>query len=184
MKNTKSTGLLWVNSVHTFVLKVAPKTTARRLHITAQGCRSAATLGDVCKRNRDRNGVAIDGNGCATQRSGCAATLGFVVQPLRGWGAVIMILALWALALGQNASSITGRVIDEQGANVAGADVRLRSREGMQLSTATSARLESANASSSRPPELRSGSTKSRKPLRCLKIKSWKPSAHYHYSKH
>src|SRR2546428_3924025 len=48
-------------------------------------------------------------------------------------------LTFCSTALAQSPASLTGHVIDEQGANVAGADVRLRSREGLQLSTATDA---------------------------------------------
>jgi vitamin B12 transporter len=139
MKNTKSTGVRWVNSVHTFVLSVAPGTTAKRLHITAQGCRAAATLGEIRKSLCNPDGVAEDRK-APSQCSRCAATLGFVTQPLRGWAALILILILSGIALGQNASSITGHVVDEQGANIAGADVRLRSREGLQLSASTDAK--------------------------------------------
>jgi iron complex outermembrane receptor protein len=139
MKNTKWKRLAWVDSIHTFVWSVAPGTSAKRLHITAQGCRAAATLGAQEEDRRNPNGVANACNITVTQGSRCAATLGFVAQPLRGWGALVLVLALSAVAFGQNASSITGRVIDEQGANVAGADVRLRSRAGLQLSRATDA---------------------------------------------
>ncbi len=55
MKNTQWKRLAWVNSIHTSVLSVAPITTAKRLHITAQGCRAAATLGEVRKGLRNPN---------------------------------------------------------------------------------------------------------------------------------
>lgn len=57
-------------------------------------------------------------------------------------GTVIVLflcLAFTANALAQTTASIKGRVTDEQGANIAGADVRLRSREGAQLAAITDA---------------------------------------------
>jgi iron complex outermembrane receptor protein len=55
-----------------------------------------------------------------------------VNQPLRGWRAVFIILALAMSAFAQNSISISGRVTDPHGASVAGAEVRLRSRNGWQ----------------------------------------------------
>ncbi|HMJ25488.1 MAG TPA: carboxypeptidase-like regulatory domain-containing protein, partial [Pyrinomonadaceae bacterium] len=121
-------------------------TTAKRLSIKARGCRAATTLGSLEIRNRNPNAVA-DGN---NERSGETrkrnpfrvyrikgsrkpATLGFVTQPLRGCFVLILILLLSGLVVAQNASSMTGRVTDQQGASVAGAEVRLRSRSGPQL---------------------------------------------------
>jgi vitamin B12 transporter len=65
--------------------------------------------------------------------------IGCVMQPLRGWGSLILILILSGVAFGQNNSSINGRIADEQGAVVAGAEVRLRSRGGLLLTTNTDA---------------------------------------------
>jgi len=61
----------------------------------------------------------------------------FVAQPLRGWRAFVLVLALAICSFAQNPSSINGHVTDPRGANVAGAEVQLRSRSGIQLSTAT-----------------------------------------------
>ena len=47
------------------------------------------------------------------------------------------LLAFCLSTPAQNSTSITGHVVDGQGANVADADVRLRSREGAQLATST-----------------------------------------------
>jgi iron complex outermembrane receptor protein len=128
-------------------------TTAKRLRNTAQGCRAAITLGTLAIKSRNPTGVA-DGNNARfretrkrnpfrvadlkhtfTQGSRKPATLGFVTQPLRGWRTLALLLALSALAYGQSGSSVTGHVTDQQGANVAGAEVRLRSRSGAQLLT-------------------------------------------------
>src|SRR5256885_273857 len=99
--------LAWVNSTHMFVLNIAHGATAKRLHTTAQGCRAAATLGSPIEQDRrNPNGVAKVRNIALTQRSRGAATMGFVVQPLRGWAALILILILFGIAFGQNASSI------------------------------------------------------------------------------
>ena len=85
----------WVSSIHMFVLNVAPGTTAKRLHTTAQGCRVAATLGSPIEQDRrNPNGVAKVRNIALTQRSRGAATLGCVVQPLRGCGALVLVLAI------------------------------------------------------------------------------------------
>ena len=46
-------------------------------------------------------------------------------------------LLLSVLSFGQSSTSITGEIADENGGKVSGADVRLRSRSGVQLSTAT-----------------------------------------------
>ncbi|MGH9930220.1 MAG: TonB-dependent receptor [Pyrinomonadaceae bacterium] len=46
-------------------------------------------------------------------------------------------LLLSIVCLGQASTSIKGEIVDENGAKISGADVRLRSRTGAQLSTAT-----------------------------------------------
>jgi iron complex outermembrane receptor protein len=114
--------------------KIDFQTTARRLRNKAQGCRAATTLGTLKKRSwRNPNGVAKDRDHAVSQRSRRAATLGFVAQPLRGWSALILILALAVLTFAQgNPAGITGRVTDQHGASVAGAEVQLRSRSGAQ----------------------------------------------------
>lgn len=119
--------------------KTTPITTAERLHNTAQGCRVATTLGRQRKESgRNPNGVAEDRGVAVSQRRSRAATLGFVTQPLRGLGAMALILALAAFTLAQtHPSSITGRVNDENGAAVRGAEVKLRSRTGPELSAIT-----------------------------------------------
>lgn len=90
------------------------------------------------KSCRNPNGVAKDRGRAVFQRSRCAATLGFVVQPLRGWGALVLILALAVFTFAQsNPSLITGRVTDQNGAAVSGAEVRLRSRTGAQFLAVT-----------------------------------------------
>ena len=115
-------------------LTTTPITTAKRLSLTAQGWSVATTLGSlVTKSRRNPNAVAEDWYGVRTQVSRSAAILGFVAQPLRGCRLLILILALSVFASAQSSSSITGRVTDPHGANVAGAEVRLRSRSGAQL---------------------------------------------------
>jgi outer membrane receptor protein involved in Fe transport len=47
----------------------------------------------------------------------------------------VFLLSTSALALGQGSAALRGTISDEQGARIAGADVRLRSRSGSQLST-------------------------------------------------
>src|SRR5258707_2739725 len=109
-------------------------TTATRLHNTAQGCRAATTLGMKCRgsgRNPER--VARNQYIAVTQRSRRATTLSFVAQPLRGWWLLLMILALSTSAFAQNMASVRGRVADERGAGIAGAEVWLRSRAGAHL---------------------------------------------------
>ncbi|MDX6530664.1 MAG: vitamin transporter [Blastocatellia bacterium] len=105
-----------------------PITTAKRLPNNAPGCRAATTLEG--ERNPDR---VASRNGALTQGSRKPATLGFVTRPLRGCKALLLILALSMCAFAQNPSTIAGRVTDQQGATVAGAEVRLRSRSGGQL---------------------------------------------------
>src|SRR5713226_4671396 len=113
-------------------------TTATRLHNIAQGCRAATTLGTLWK-DSTRNPVRVAKNQIValTQRRRRATTLGFVAQPLRGWRSLFLILALSASAFAQNYASITGRVLEQHSAVVAGAQVRLRSRSGAQLITVT-----------------------------------------------
>lgn len=106
-------------------------TTAKRLRNKAQGCRAATTLGSLEKDGRNPNGVAA-GMAERTQGSRRAATLGFGTQPLRGCLLLVLILFLSGFASAQTNSSITGRVTDSLGASVAGAEVRLRSRNGAQ----------------------------------------------------
>lgn len=111
---------------------IAPTTTAKRLHHKAQGCRTATTPGSLEWQGRNPNGVASD-KGTISRGSRRAATLGFGTQPLRGWPALVVILALSICAFAQSPSAITGRVTDSQGASVASAQVQLRSRAGIQL---------------------------------------------------
>ena len=117
--------------------KTNSMTTAKRLLLTAQGLSVATTVGSLEKKGRNPNGLAADKNVGRTQGSRCAATLGFVAQPLRGYGALILVLALSMCVFAQNSTSITGRVTDQLGANIAGAEVRLRSRGGSQSLTLT-----------------------------------------------
>jgi len=60
-----------------------------------------------------------------------------VAQPLHGWRALILVLFLSTCAFAQNSSTITGRITDQNGAAVSGADVLLRSRAGIGLSALT-----------------------------------------------
>ncbi|HMG71943.1 MAG TPA: TonB-dependent receptor, partial [Pyrinomonadaceae bacterium] len=113
-------------------LTSAPRTTAKRLRKKAQGGRVATTLGSQEKKSRNPNGVA-DRNGSLTQGSRCATTLDFVTKPLRRWRVFVLILALTACAFAQNSASISGRITDQQGASVAGAEVQLSSRSGAHL---------------------------------------------------
>src|SRR6266480_2511177 len=109
-------------------------TTATRLRNTTQGCRAAATLGELWKSSTHNPiGVATNQDIALTQRSRMATTLGFVAQTLRGWRALFLILALSASAFSQNMASVHGRIADERGAGVAGAEVWLRSRVGAHL---------------------------------------------------
>ncbi len=114
----------WKNHVQSRTIKIDIQTTAKRLR-------------SVGKRGRNPVGVAAGEDRSRTQGSRCAATPGFVIQPLRGCSLLILILALSVFASAQNLSSITGRVTDQRGASVAGAEVRLRSRSGAQLITMT-----------------------------------------------
>src|SRR5258708_14728512 len=113
---------------------VQTMTTATRLHNTAQGCRAATTLGTLWKSStRNPVRVAKDQIVALTQRSRKATTLGFVTQSLRGWWLLLLILALSSSAVAQNMASVRGRVADERGAGIAGAEVGLRSRAGAHL---------------------------------------------------
>src|SRR5260370_26327411 len=97
-------------------------------------CFSYASLRTLW-RGSTRNPVRVARNqtGQLTQRSRRATTLGFVAQPLRGWRALFLILALSASAFSQNMASVRVRVADERGAGIAGAEVWLRSRAGAHL---------------------------------------------------
>lgn len=120
------------NHVHSRILKIYFQTTAKRLPNPAQGCRAATTLGSPAKKGRNPNGVAI-GNAIVSQGSRRAATLlGFRAQPLRGFRALVLLVAFAACVFSQSPNSITGRVTDPHGASVAGAEVDLRSRSGSQ----------------------------------------------------
>ena len=115
-------------------LKITPSTTAKRLHLTAQGWSVATTLDRRSKKKwRNPDGVAKDRDRGNSQRSRWVATLGFVTQPLRGWKALILIGGLSAFTCAQSGSSITGRVTDPHGASVARAEVHLSPRDGSQL---------------------------------------------------
>ncbi|MDX6444450.1 MAG: vitamin transporter [Blastocatellia bacterium] len=138
-------------SLGSLVSDFAKMTTAKGLRHKAQGCHVAITLGESITSGRNPNVVAdlnnlqspenrkrnpfrvAEANRALTQGSRKPATLGFVTQPLRGCKALALILILTMCAFAQNSSSITGRVIDQQGASVAGAEVRLRSRTGALL---------------------------------------------------
>src|SRR5258708_3522341 len=115
---------------------LVPVTTAKRLHLTAQGCRAATTLGSLAKKRRNPIRVAEDGS-TRSQGSRRAATLGFGAQPLRGCLLLMLILFLSGFVSAQTNSSITGRVTDQHGASVAGAEILLRSRNGSQSVAAT-----------------------------------------------
>lgn len=127
-----------VDSTLVSTLKITPTATAKRLRNAAQGCRAATTLGSLEMKSRNPIGVAENRNATFTQGSRRAATLGFVAQPLRGWSPLILILALAVLTFAQgNPASISGRATDQNGAAVSGAEVRLRSRTGRELSAIT-----------------------------------------------
>lgn len=53
----------------------------------------------------------------------------------RAIAAGVVLLSISTLAFGQSAASMQGTIADEQGGKIVGADVRLRSRSGAQLST-------------------------------------------------
>ncbi|MCU1264823.1 MAG: Outer rane receptor for ferrienterochelin and colicin [Acidobacteria bacterium] len=55
------------------------------------------------------------------------------------WAMVLCLAFCVIPSLAQTQGSISGHIRDEQGANISGADVRLRSREGLQQSTRTDA---------------------------------------------
>ena len=107
--------------------------TAKRLRITAQGCRKATTLGTNGGSNlRNPAGVAGIGNRTVTQRSRYAPTLGYVSQPLRGCYLLIIIAWLAVGVAAQNNATRTGitvRVTDPQGASVRKASVTLHTRD-------------------------------------------------------
>lgn len=117
--------------------KVGSKTTAKRLSHKAPGCRAATTLGSLETQSRNPIEVAPNQKATVSQDGHQAVTLGIGTQPLRGCLLLIMILTLTASAIAQNSPSITGHVTDQQGANVAGAEVSLRSRSGGQLLATT-----------------------------------------------
>jgi iron complex outermembrane receptor protein len=87
---------------------VGLSTTAKRLRTTAQGWRAATTLGTLC-----------------------------IPKTLRGYSLLILIATLSTATFAQTITSITGQVTDERGGKISGAEVRLRSRTGAQLSTST-----------------------------------------------
>src|ERR1700686_238144 len=130
MKKTES----WKNGRSTLTreFETGSIPTAKRLRNKPQVCRAATTLGSLEKKSRNPNRVAGNRNAMLTQGSRQAATLGFVAQPLRGCSLLILILTLSMFASAQSLSSITGRVTDQHDANVAGAEVQLRSRSGVQ----------------------------------------------------
>src|SRR5207253_3941936 len=56
------------------------------------------------------------------------------------WFALSLLFSLSTIAFAQGGSTITGRVSDEQGAIVVGAEVRLRSRSGLMILARTDER--------------------------------------------
>jgi vitamin B12 transporter len=114
------------------ILTIDFQRTAKRLHNKAQGWSEATTLGSLEKKGRNPNGVAGEGVGARTQGSRRAATLGFGAEPLRGCFLLLLILFLCSFVSAQTNSSITGRVSDEHGASIPGAEVSLRSRGNSQ----------------------------------------------------
>ena len=56
---------------------------------------------------------------------------------MKKYALLLMLLIVATVANGQSGTEIRGRVTDERNANVAGAQVRLRSRAGGELSAAT-----------------------------------------------
>jgi len=111
--------------------------TAKRLSYKAQGWSGATTLGSLEPKSRNPDGVAPNVNGLRIHGSRQAATLGFGSKPLRGLSAMILTLALAAFTFAQSASTISGRITDQHGANVAGAELQLRSRTGVRLFAVT-----------------------------------------------
>src|SRR5258706_14844007 len=111
--------------------------TAKRLSHKAQGWSGATTLGSLEPKSRNPDGVAPNVNGLRIHGSRQAATLGFGSKPLRGLSAMILTLALAAFTFAQSASTISGRITDQHGANVAGAELQLRSRTGVRLFAVT-----------------------------------------------
>jgi vitamin B12 transporter len=108
--------------------------TAQRLRGRTHGWRTATTLGTpVRDYRRNPIEVAPDQDPPVTQRSRFAPTLGFVTQPLRGWVALLVVLLVTPLALAQSSASITGRVTDQNGAAVSGAEVTVHSRGNFAL---------------------------------------------------
>jgi vitamin B12 transporter len=123
----------WKKHVESRIFTIDFQTAAKRLCITARGCRVATTLGSFDKRGRNPSGVAENRNATLTQRSRKGATLGCVTQPLRGWRSLVLVLALSMCVFAQTSTSVTVRVTDQNGAGVAQAEVSLRSRSGAQL---------------------------------------------------
>src|SRR6266566_4609760 len=102
----KDEGLRMKTSCFSYA-RLQTMTTARRLHNTAQGCRAATTLGELWKSStHNPAGVATNQDIALTQRSRMATTLGLVAQPLRGWRALFLALALSASAFAQNMASV------------------------------------------------------------------------------
>lgn len=117
-----------------FTFQADGPTTAKGLHHTAHGCRAATTPGKQAERDwRNPVRVAPGQPVSVTQRGRRAATPDFVTQLLRGWGPLVMILAMSVLAFAQSGTSITGRVLDEHNAAVVNAEVLLHSRAGTHL---------------------------------------------------
>jgi iron complex outermembrane receptor protein len=88
-------------------------------------------------RLRNLHEVAANPVAPVSQRSRFARTLEFVAQPLCPWKSLVVILALCSLGFGQSETTIAGHITDEKGAVIAGAVVRLTSREGRQLVSTT-----------------------------------------------
>ena len=88
---------------------------------------------------RNANNVGSCGKAAGVgARNAFRQTKGVAIHAL-GTLIVCLALCIGSAATAQTHASISGRVKDEQGANIAGSDVRLRAREGSQQTTRTDA---------------------------------------------
>lgn len=113
------------------------KSPSRKKLISTVAASSAPTGPGSTLGCRNPNGVAPCHRLSITQRSRFAATLGWVMKPLRGLLVVGVITVMAHVVIAQSSGSVRGRVTDERNANVAGAAVRLASRSGPQFDTST-----------------------------------------------